>query len=317
MFWTTSFLRYVLCSRRMDCVGALVRDERGRVFAQRRSPTRRLFPGVWDIVGGHIEAGESPTDALARELHEETGWYLRRIEAVVADWEWSAGGVTRREIDYLVDVDGDLGAPRLEVGKHDAYAWIGLDDLDRMMDDRTDDDRRLRDIVAKAVRTRVTQRLRLEPIGLEHLAPILGIYQDPAVARWWGGGWTVDDATGYVATAAAAWECDGVHKWIAYDRVTNTVVGRGGLSRAPVDGLVRLEVGWVLRGECRGKGYATEIGQAALAFGFDDLGAEEIVAFTEPDNTRSRSVMERIGMTDPRPIEHDGQPFVCYTSRRS
>jgi RimJ/RimL family protein N-acetyltransferase len=306
----------VTTPRAPDCVGALIRDSNGRVFAQRRSPTRRLFPGIWDIVGGHIEAGESPTEALAREVHEETGWRLRRIEAVVADWEWTVDGVTRREVDYLVEVDGNLRTPQLETGKHDAFAWIGLDDLDRMMEERTDNDRRLRDIVAKAVRTRLTQRLRLEPIGLEHVSEILSIYQDAAVARWWGHAWTSEEATAYVTTAAAAWARDGVHKWIGYDRVTNTVVGRGGLSRAQVDGADRFEVGWVLRGDFWGNGYATEIGRAALAFGFDDLGADEIIAFTEPDNSRSRNVMQRLGMTNPRLIEHDGQPFVCYTTRR-
>jgi RimJ/RimL family protein N-acetyltransferase len=298
-----------------DCVGALIRDAGGRVFAQRRSTNRRLLPGIWDIVGGHVEAGESTVGALARELHEETGWHLQHIEAVVADWEWTVDGVTRHEIDFLVEVDGDLATPRLEAGKHDAYAWIGLDDLDHMMDGRTDGDRRLRDIVAKAARTRVTERLRLEPLGLEHVDDLARIHDDDAVARVYGP-WTFDDATEFVATAATGWERDRVHKWIAYDRATNALVGRGGLSFIPVDGAQRFEVGWALRGEYWGNGYATEIGRAGLTFGFDDLAAEEIIAFTEPGNTRSRRVMERLGMHDPRPIEHNGEAFVCYSCTR-
>jgi hypothetical protein len=83
----------------------------------------------------------------------------------LADWRWEHDGVVRPERDYLVEVDGDPSAPRLEVGKHDAYAWIGRDNLDPMMDGRTDGDRRLRDIVARAARTRLTDRLRLDPIG--------------------------------------------------------------------------------------------------------------------------------------------------------
>ena len=57
---------------------------------------------------------------MARELEEETGWRLREIQSVVTDWEWEHQGVVRRELDYLVTVDGDLGRPRLEQGKHDA-----------------------------------------------------------------------------------------------------------------------------------------------------------------------------------------------------
>ena|SRR5918996_3308016 len=57
----------------------------------------------------------------------------------------------RRELDYLVEVEGDLAAPRLEPGKHDAYAWVGLDNLELLMDGRTEEDFRLRDIVATAL----------------------------------------------------------------------------------------------------------------------------------------------------------------------
>ena len=134
------------------CVGALIRNAQGRVFVQRRSITRRVLPGIWDIVGGHIEPGETLERALAREIEEETGWRLHRIGACIADWEWHYDGVVRRELDYLVEVEGDLAAPRLEEGKHDAYAWVGLDDLNLVMDGRADVDSRLRDIVARALR---------------------------------------------------------------------------------------------------------------------------------------------------------------------
>ena len=52
-------------------LGALVRD--GRVLLAHRSPNKRAYPGVWDLPGGVVEAGESELDALTRELHEELG----------------------------------------------------------------------------------------------------------------------------------------------------------------------------------------------------------------------------------------------------
>ena len=137
--------------RTPDCVGALIRNAGGQVYVHRRSMTRRLFPGVWDIVGGHVETGETAEEALAREITEETGWRLSRIVATIADWEWEHDGVVRREIDYIVEIEGDTGAPRLEAGKHDACAWVGSEDVDLMMEGRTDGDHRLRDIVAAAV----------------------------------------------------------------------------------------------------------------------------------------------------------------------
>jgi RimJ/RimL family protein N-acetyltransferase len=295
-----------------ECVGALIRDARNRVYAHRRSPARRLLPGIWDVVGGHVEPGETPEEALAREIEEETGWRLRRIEALAADWQWAYQGVLRRERDYLVEVDGDLDAPRLEEGKHDAYAWVGRDGLDLMMAGRTDGDRRLRDIVAKATRIRLTDRLRLEPIGPEHATDLWTLHQDDRVARWYWGRWSVAEARRRAVHMGRAWEADGVHRWIAYDRASGELVGRGGLCYAEVEGQRRLDVGWAVRADLWGRGYATEIGRAGMAFARDDLGTRQVVAVAEPDNARSRAVMERIGMRYARDIVRDGAPFVLY-----
>jgi 8-oxo-dGTP pyrophosphatase MutT (NUDIX family) len=133
------------------CVGAIIRDEQGRVFVQRRSATRRVFPGVWDIVGGHVEPNESIEAALEREIHEETGWQLRHIVALVAEWEWEHNGVARRELDYLVEVKGDLASPRLEPLEHDAYAWIGVDNLERLAGWGSEMNARLRAVVIRSI----------------------------------------------------------------------------------------------------------------------------------------------------------------------
>jgi 8-oxo-dGTP diphosphatase len=122
------------------------------VFVHRRGFDRELFPGCWDIPGGHVEAGETPLDALAREIYEETGWRLRRVVADLGECVWTGNdGVERREIDYLVEVEGDLSAPRLEQPEHVDYAWIGVDDLDRLIEDRTPDKTLVRDLVTRGL----------------------------------------------------------------------------------------------------------------------------------------------------------------------
>ncbi len=61
--WTEIDLLYAqgLAAGRQGVVGLLVLRGRGsdlRIFAQSRSLTRKLFPGCWDFVGGHLEAGK-------------------------------------------------------------------------------------------------------------------------------------------------------------------------------------------------------------------------------------------------------------------
>lgn len=53
-------------------VTAAVIEEDGRVFVARRGPGRHLA-GAWELPGGKVEPGETPEQALARELSEELG----------------------------------------------------------------------------------------------------------------------------------------------------------------------------------------------------------------------------------------------------
>ena len=57
-----------------------------------------------------------------------------------------------------------------------------------------------------------------------------------------------------------------------------------------------VEIGWRLAAAHWGQGYASEGARAVLAFGFGERGLDEIVSFTVVANTRSRKVMERLGM---------------------
>lgn len=63
----------------LRCAGALVVDHDGRIFFQRRSPHRRLFPNCWDIVGGHLDPGEDIDQALRREHRDVNDGLIRRI----------------------------------------------------------------------------------------------------------------------------------------------------------------------------------------------------------------------------------------------
>jgi len=55
-------------------VAALVRD--GLVLMVHRHPLRRWYPDCWDLVGGHVDSGESPQQAVSRECLEELGIYV-------------------------------------------------------------------------------------------------------------------------------------------------------------------------------------------------------------------------------------------------
>ena len=204
---------------------------------------------------------------------------------------------------------------------------------------------------------RFTARLRLEPVGPANAADLWRVHNDDEVSYWYGNDRpSLEQAEQRAELMGESWRLHRVHKWMAYDRVSGALVGRGGLSRTPVDDdwgqlypflpaepWVRvahenrrpfiahanwLEIGWALRREFWGHGYASEIGRAGLAFAFEVLRVQAVVSCTIRHNTRSRAVMERIGMrymgeirsrgiVDGADGERDDAPFaVCVLLRR-
>jgi 8-oxo-dGTP diphosphatase len=127
--------------------GALVVRDDGRIFFQKRSAARKLFPNTWDIVGGHLEPGETVAEALRREVFEETGWRIFVVLAMVSEGLFTGNdGIERHETDFLVRVDGDLERPRLEAGKHTEFRWLDPDELDVLTESGDDNDAVIRRI---------------------------------------------------------------------------------------------------------------------------------------------------------------------------
>src|SRR5690242_13227821 len=120
----------------------------------------------------------------------------------------------------------------------------------------------------------MTPRLRLVPVSRRRAGDLWRVHLDESIAAWYWARWTVQQTLDEADRMERGWEADGVGKWLAYEKETGELVGRGGLSRALVEGEPRIEVGWALRGRYRGHGYAAEIGRAGLAFARERLGVD-------------------------------------------
>lgn len=101
---------------------ALVRD--GQILLVHRHPDRRWYPDCWDLVGGHIEAGESADQAVIRECREELAIGIhdpRPVPMALSD--------PTIELHSFVVEQWDGEPVNAAPDEHDQLRWFGPDEL--------------------------------------------------------------------------------------------------------------------------------------------------------------------------------------------
>ncbi len=173
----------------------------------------------------------------------------------------------------------------------------------------------------------LTPRTLLRPWRDDDLAPYAALSADPLVMEHYPAPYTRAESEESFARIRAHFERHGFGLWVLEIRDDPGFAGFVGLQIPTFETHFTpcIEAGWRLADKYWGKGYATEAARAALAFAFDELGKDEVVAMTVPGNLRSRRVMEKLGMTrDPAddfdhprlPAGHPLQRHVLYRIRR-
>jgi RimJ/RimL family protein N-acetyltransferase len=143
-----------------------------------------------------------------------------------------------------------------------------------------------------------TERLILRPWRDEDRAPFLAMGQSPNVMQHLGGLQSPEQADEAIGRVRACDEAHGHCFWAVERKEDGAFLGFCGLkigNVGPIDGEV--EIGWRLREDAWGQGFAKEAAFASLAWGWANLDAARIVAITVPDNKASWGLMERLGMT--------------------
>ena len=130
-------------------------------------------------------------------------------------------------------------------------------------------------------------------------APYAELATDPVVMEFLSSSARPETPDQWIDRQRARFANDGFAYWAVEARDTGQFVGAVGLSRPNYDAhfTPAVGVGWRLRRQYWGLGYASEAAAAALRYGFEELRLEEIVAVTVPANIRSQQVMRRLGMT--------------------
>ena len=144
-----------------------------------------------------------------------------------------------------------------------------------------------------------TQRLRLRTWSEADKAEFVRTTNNPAVMRWLGG------VQSEQSMAAGFERIDGYQRdfghtlWVVERSSDDALLGFCGLKRVNSPGAScpgDFEIGWRLREDAWGQGFAKEAAIASLDLAFGRFGAPHVVALTVAGNAESQSLMKRLGM---------------------
>jgi len=135
---------------------------------------------------------------------------------------------------------------------------------------------------------------------------------DPDVMRFLGDGYplTRDEAWRNMALILGHWQLRGFGLWAVEERATGILAGRVGCWRP--EGWPGTEIGWALRRDFWGRGFATEAAQTVMADAFVRLGFDHLISLIQPENGPSITVALRLGMRKEASTEIMGHPALVY-----
>lgn len=160
-----------------------------------------------------------------------------------------------------------------------------------------------------------TQRLIITPPQVEDFENLLLLQSDARVMRYIGKGMSrsEEEVRSGLERAIAHYAKHGFSLGSVFEKASGHFVGRAGLIYlAYDDSQPEIELGYALTKKAWSKGYATELSQALVQWGFDHLGIDKLVAVINPENEASRRVLEKIGMSYVGRIKYNNVEVALY-----
>ena len=162
-----------------------------------------------------------------------------------------------------------------------------------------------------------SRRLAFSPFVHGDLDLLIELHSDPQIMRYlsadgrpWPREIIVEKLGDFIAEHAAR----GHSKWKVCLH-NGTFIGRAGFAVWPPTG--ELELGFIVRRDLWGQGYASECAAALLDWVFDATGVDHVIGFAQEINAASRRVLEKVGMTYVNTRLVSGIPTAFYRFERS
>jgi [ribosomal protein S5]-alanine N-acetyltransferase len=142
-----------------------------------------------------------------------------------------------------------------------------------------------------------TDRLWLRELVPEDADALAAVISDPETMRFYPEPRDRAGVESWVERNRRRYQEDGHGLWAMVLRSNGEVIGDCGLTRQEVDGIDEIEIGYHVRRDLWGQGYAPEAARACQGYGFGKLNANRLISLIRPQNLPSRRVAEKTGLT--------------------
>ena len=109
-----------------QCAIAILLEDK-KILLAKRSGRRRIYPGYWDLVGGHCKPDERPRRALARELYEELDICVTESQLleILDEPRYDVYGKHKYHVYWVIKWTGDVRNAQLE--EHSKLRWFTVE----------------------------------------------------------------------------------------------------------------------------------------------------------------------------------------------
>ena len=168
-----------------------------------------------------------------------------------------------------------------------------------------------------AIPTLETERLTLRPFREADVPAFFELSQDPDVVRYVGERHvpTRQETWRAIAGWLGHWAMRGYGQWAIEERSGGRLIGRTGIIN-PAD-WPGSEVGYLLGRAWWGRGYATEAARAAMDWGFEQVGFDDLLSLIDPANAASIAVATRLGELPRGDVDLFGHRVLIYGISRT
>jgi GrpB-like predicted nucleotidyltransferase (UPF0157 family) len=142
-----------------------------------------------------------------------------------------------------------------------------------------------------------TERLLLKPTVLTDFDDLLALRSDPDVMKYLGSVQTKEEVKLFLEKTIPYQAKHRIGFCSVFEKENHMFIGQAGLFHLRYDDTQPdIEIAYRLHKPFWGKGYATELVKALIAWGFRHLAIKKLVAVTDPRNIPSRKVLEKCGL---------------------